>query len=234
MHGKVKILSEHREIVRRTARQQGRTVNQERERFIRDQARKLLIMAWQAESKRRKIEVKDLLPIEPRWVLERSNLFSNWTFEEPLQIGESSNSGREIAGVLDRAARKIEVASNLPPHIRRFTAAHELGHLILHPALLSFRESPLTDAKIRSRQTSPTEREANIFAAELEMPTRLVRESFERRFGSIIDRASITANEAFYYTNDKFSMSDLQKKGPVDLAMIIARHHLSQLSIHAH
>ncbi|MGO9265544.1 MAG: ImmA/IrrE family metallo-endopeptidase [Candidatus Binataceae bacterium] len=223
MNGKVASLSEYREIVRRRARRRGRILNPERERFIRERARSLLWAAWQEESKRRKIEVNNLLPIEPKWVFGSSNLFPNWSFEEPIEIGASATSGREIAGALDRVARKLEVASNLAAHIRRFTGAHELGHLILHPALVSLREAPLTEFNIRDQETILTEREANVFAAELIMPTRLVRESFERRFGQIIDRASISPDEAFYFTNDKFSVSDLRKKDPVALAMIIAQ-----------
>ncbi len=72
-------------------------------------------------------------------------------------------------------------------HRRRFTVAHELGHLLLHregtkkegafidKTPLVLRRDPLSSAGV-----DPLEVEANAFAAELLMPRELVEEDFNR------------------------------------------------------
>jgi Zn-dependent peptidase ImmA (M78 family) len=212
---KITNLSQYRETA---SARVDRSINPMRERYIRDQARNLLVRAWKNERARRIIEVADILPIEPRWVA--AHLFTEWRFEEPTEIG--TFSGRQVVGVLDRVAKKIEVAVNFPHQIRRFTGAHEIGHLVLHPTLQLLRESPLMDGSLASRVVTAVELEANIFAAELLMPAKIVRESFERRFGALIDGASMDDDGAFYYTNGAFLASELQKKSVVELAKIVA------------
>jgi Zn-dependent peptidase ImmA (M78 family) len=75
---------------------------------------------------------------------------------------------------------------------RRFTIAHELGHYLLHkgrpvivdPTLrINFRDS------LASLATDREEIEANQFAAELLMPTRLVREVLAQ-LGALEDEAA--------------------------------------------
>jgi hypothetical protein len=74
-------------------------------------------------------------------------------------------------------------ASPLPR--RRFTAAHELGHAILHQGQMGrFR----VDVKINdaAEDADELEREANRFAAELLMPAEVIRsraEAMRREFG---------------------------------------------------
>ena len=48
-------------------------------------------------------------------------------YEKPEEIGYFNDS-REIAGMLIRPEKKIIVAQKFIPEIRRFTAAHEIGH----------------------------------------------------------------------------------------------------------
>ncbi len=213
-------LSEYRKIVQARAFRAGRTINPMRERHIRDQARNVLVRAWKTAREHRQIEIADILPIEPRWIA--GWLFTDWRFEEPPEIGTATSSGRKVAGLLDRATKKIEVASNLPHQIRRFTGAHEIGHLVLHPRLQLLRESPLSGDNLENRHTPPEEQEANIFGAELLMPTNIVRESFGRIFGPLVDGASINEDRAFYCTSGEIRASELQRLPPVELAMIIA------------
>jgi hypothetical protein len=173
MAKKITSLSDYRKMTHARADRVGRSINPMREQYIRDQARNLLIAAWRAERVLRKIELADILPVEPRWIVER--LFGDWSFEEPSEIG--TFSGRKVVGVLNRATKKIEVAANFPHLIRRFTGAHEIGHLVLPPEQQLLRESPLTAGGLENRHTSPTEQEANIFAAETLMPPRLSENS---------------------------------------------------------
>lgn len=84
-----------------------------------------------------------------------------------------------LAGFIVAAGRVgwafVSAADPLPR--RRFTAAHELGHFVLHRETMGrFRAD--TDATLREAdgdETDRMEREANRFAAELLMPEELCR-----------------------------------------------------------
>jgi Zn-dependent peptidase ImmA (M78 family) len=78
-----------------------------------------------------------------------------------------TDSGRAVIGVNDRH----------PKPRQRFTIAHELGHYLLHEGeLVHFdAERPGFRVNLRSEGTSSDmEREANLFAAELLMPSRFL------------------------------------------------------------
>lgn len=89
----------------------------------------------------------------------------------------------DISGLLYRTAGSapvIGVNSNNPKVRQRFTIAHELGHLALHPGQelilerlvrLNFRDATSSTA------SDEEEIEANRFAAELLMPQGLLRHS---------------------------------------------------------
>ncbi len=90
----------------------------------------------------------------------------------------------ETSGVLEKKPEghhKILVNKDHASVRRRFTIAHELGHLVL-----SQRNGIYIDKRIffrngRSQQAiDPEEITANAFAAELLMPTPLIRRSFNR------------------------------------------------------
>jgi hypothetical protein len=150
-------------------------------------------------------------------------LLHDWQFcfVEPAEIGVSATSGRQIAGVMNRASSTIEISANLPTTVRRFTGAHELGHFVLHPEVQSLRESPISDLSLLGRGTPP--QEANMFAAELLMPTRLLRESFGRRFPATIYRDSIDDDTAFYCSNGEFRASDFKRINLLELAKFIGQ-----------
>jgi hypothetical protein len=64
----------------------------------------------------------------------------------------------------------------MKPDVRYFTAAHELGHVLLHPALKeAHRDRPLDGAAVAKE---PREREADRFAAIYLMPSRLLTTRF--------------------------------------------------------
>lgn len=92
--------------------------------------------------------------------------------------------GLDCSGMLMPSRRMVYLNAeecHRVPRRRRFTIAHELGHLVLHagdtaaPAVfcrhVRSTESPISDA---------IEREANHFAAELLMPDELMRAAVAR------------------------------------------------------
>jgi len=162
-----------------------------------------------------------MLPFDPRITIVE---VLRWTFEEPKEIehiGMVGGSEREIAGLLERSSRTVSVASKYSPQIRRFTAAHELGHLILHNAVQSFREAPVTDDRLQRRRT-PIEMEADLFAAEYLMPSALVRGFYKKSFGEAIEASSIDDEIAFYFVGGH-SPSTLRSMELLELAKIVAQ-----------
>ena len=78
-----------------------------------------------------------------------------------------------VKGFFIRNARKkvITINSDLPAVVQRFILAHELGHAVIHGnSVRMFNDITLYD------ESSPEEKEANIFAAELLMEDEEVLE----------------------------------------------------------
>lgn len=157
-------------------------LNAYRREFIRQQAIGLVARyKRRAETRAGKsLPWLEILPVEPL-IIATELLALN--YEEPYEIGFARAGEREIdvAGMVEPAKKKITVSARLAPEVRRFTGAHEVGHYMLCPTM-SLRENPATDSAVRSEFRSPREREADIFAAELLMPSEAVIEVYSRLF----------------------------------------------------
>jgi IrrE N-terminal-like domain len=141
----------------------------------------------------------ELLPIRPdRIITELVRL----KLEEPEEIvpdmGMSPNSGSQIAGVLDRRLERIVAAAKFPWECRRFTMLHELGHYFLHPDLVYHRDIPLVGSeRSEVRRRSRVEIEADIFAAEVLMPRRLLADLFMARYRRTISPDEVDEDLTF-------------------------------------
>lgn len=83
----------------------------------------------------------------------------------------------QIAGFCDFAEHKLYVSEEDPVNRQTFTIAHELGHWVLHRSLYTsnperYRALPRFQQVDRK---DPLEQEANCFAANLLVPTSLVK-----------------------------------------------------------
>lgn len=98
---------------------------------------------------------------------------------------------RNVSGLLFRQgeSRAIGVNAAHPMVRQRFTIAHELGHLRLHPGKELFLDHVRVDMRddVSSLGTDREEREANAFAAELLMPRLEVTNEVHR----VIDRGGV-------------------------------------------
>jgi Zn-dependent peptidase ImmA (M78 family) len=99
---------------------------------------------------------------------------------------------RNVSGLLFRQGEDKAIGVNAAhPVVRqRFTIAHEIGHLRLHPGkdlILDHVRVNLRD-DVSSHGTDREEREANAFAAELLMPTSEVASQVRR----VLDRGGTT------------------------------------------
>ncbi len=109
-------------------------------------------------------------------------------------LGEFHSDGKlvEVAGTIDNHLKKVRISRRFADNISRFTAAHELGHALLHNAVGLHRDKPLDGAKITRE---PTEFEADKFATYFLMPRNLVHSTFKRFF--LTDKFLLNEETAF-------------------------------------
>jgi Zn-dependent peptidase ImmA (M78 family) len=110
------------------------------------------------------------------------------TYEEHPDLGNNVFSFRgqrsKVAGLVDRQSRKIAVSTEFQRQTIRFTAAHEIGHWVLHPYEVMFRDKPID--KYNTERTRPiVEKEADYFAACFLMLEKLLSKIFQDIFGSL-------------------------------------------------
>ncbi|MDE2482150.1 MAG: ImmA/IrrE family metallo-endopeptidase [bacterium] len=105
-----------------------------------------------------------------------------------IVVEHDFENDNDVSGLLIREADKTIIAVNQAnAEVRkRFTIAHEIGHLVMHPG-----RPLLVDASVRINARTPTagfatereETEANQFAAALLMPTEEVRDRLKAAHG---------------------------------------------------
>ncbi|WP_082541952.1 MULTISPECIES: cyclodeaminase/cyclohydrolase family protein [unclassified Rhizobacter] len=102
---------------------------------------------------------------------------------DSLGVFRSGTDVFEVAGLLESDIGRVRISAQMNPNVRRFTAAHELGHVVLHPHLLeAHRDRPLDGSTISK---ASIELEADRFASSYLMPANLVRTRFMKTFGSV-------------------------------------------------
>lgn len=82
----------------------------------------------------------------------------------------------EIAGLIDKSQKLVQVSKRFPQETQNFTAAHELGHAVLHRQILLHRDRPIDGSITTSKNLE--EMQADKFAAYFLMPTTLTKEVF--------------------------------------------------------
>lgn len=120
---------------------------------------------------------------EPRFVADCYGL----EFELRDGLPAEDIHGFEAAGILDRRRQTIVISTRFPRVVQRFTAAHELGHYVLHQHIgnaVAHRDRPVGGPPRQGRPQ--VELEADYFAACLLMPRGLIESEFIKRFGSRI------------------------------------------------
>lgn len=115
------------------------------------------------------------------------------SLEEGLGTYRTRMGSVEVAGLINRTTKTVHLSRQFPMHVRTFTAAHELGHAVLHPAGGGVHRDRPIDGTSMSRD--PREVEADRFATYFLMPEKLVRARFATFFGS--DRFKLNDDTAF-------------------------------------
>jgi Zn-dependent peptidase ImmA (M78 family) len=157
--------------------------------FIKKRAREVLSDLYRVyyEEKGQYLSPEEFFPIDPGKIISS---VMNWELQSVSDIGYDGN-GQRMRGQCDYKNRLISVATgDINAGEKTFTIAHEIGHAVLHTNVP--RKSGVSERKravrritclTSTREERKREKEANIFAAELLMPEKAVRDRFLRTFG---------------------------------------------------
>ena len=132
-------------------------------------------------------------------------------------LGQYRDGGvtTEVAGTIDQKRKKVRISRRLPFVTRRFTAAHELGHAMMHKQTSMHRDRPV-DGSVNIPRTR-TEMEADKFASCFLMPENLVRNRFFKMFGTerfVLDDTALfmlKAGGAMNISENSCSIRDLSR-----------------------
>lgn len=107
-----------------------------------------------------------------------------------------TDQGEEVmtAGQIHKDEKTILLSPTLPRPIQNFTAAHELGHALLHTESGLHRDISLDGSPYNTRDMR--EVQANKFAAFFLMPTKLVKARFQELF--VMEKFVIDDNTVFF------------------------------------
>jgi len=126
-----------------------------------------------------------------------------YEFFNEVEFKESN----EIAGLIDQPNKLVLISKDYPKSTQNFTAAHELGHAILHEQDVLHRDRPADGSSINRR--NKVEFQADKFAAFFLMPSELVKRVFGELFGT--NKFVLDDNSAFYLTKGKKSQNELRR-----------------------
>ena len=148
-------------------------------RRIESVARKLQAELWRARDKL----FPDEREVSPLAVLDPFLALRCIGFESKRvdSLGQHPWDHFEVAGTIDASEQAVEISRRFEAPFRKFTAAHELGHVLLHEAQGLHRDRAL-DGSEPSIPRDRTEWEADVFATYFLMPEKQVRAAFERAF----------------------------------------------------
>jgi formiminotetrahydrofolate cyclodeaminase len=98
-------------------------------------------------------------------VLDPSAAFRafGYEFETLPSLGQFTEDGEvvEIAGYINKRDSYAAVSKTFPPNVRQFTAAHELGHAVLHKANEQYRDRALDGTMDRGRRPPSSSKQIN-------------------------------------------------------------------------
>ena len=130
-------------------------------------------------------------------------------------------SGGVVAGMVDRQSNKIAVAQSFGFRAARFTGAHEVGHWLLHPDKVMFRDAPMKGLTSSSAEPKPLERQANYFAGCYLVPDAFIFQALKQRF-PLTEKGKVILNDVTAGIFDEPDSEVFRSKSREELAFMIA------------
>lgn len=187
-----------------------KSISKARRAEINDEAMILLVDLWRKNSPSRPLDV-----VSPGMALEhlgytvRSRDLGHEYFDD---------AWIQVAGLIDFEQKEVLISTRISREEQFFTAAHELGHAVLHPGQGGLhRDRP---AKGPALRTDVKEVEADYFASCFSMPEKLMRKSFAERF--LVDQAYLDQRMAQGLYNTGVSNLSGRIRSDRDFSRILA------------
>ena len=142
-----------------------------------------------------------------------------YDFDVPETLGQYRKNGSliEVAGIIDNNLKSVSISGQFSFNTRNFTAAHELGHAVLHEANGVHRDKPLDGASFAKEAI---EYQADHFAKYYLMPQKLLRNIFKSLF--LTDSFTLNESTAFaLYAGSNVNI-DERYKSLRDLSRMLA------------
>lgn len=189
-----------------------------RKRIIENHA---LYMQRELWNLRHKLWARDV-PSDPLGLLEPGVALQlkGFSIESKESLGEFLHNGRrtDVAGLVDFAQKSVSISRRFSKPVQLFTAAHELGHVVLHPHKAGLlRDRPL-DGPGQTRDWR--EREADWFASFFLMPAKQVQSHFVDSFRS--EQFELTDATAFELCTSDVETVSKRYRSPRDLSRKLA------------
>lgn len=175
---------------------------------VEDIARRLQNMLWQYRDKIWNTDIpSDTLDVLKADIVLEKMLKYKVSYHSTLGIHDNNGERFEIAGLIDKSKKIVEISERYSPETQIFTTAHELGHAILHNQTVLHRDRPLDGSS--GNQRDEQEIQADKFAAFFLMPRKRVQAIFKDRFS--LDKLVVTENIVFGFTGST-KVSDFRKQ----------------------
>jgi len=155
-----------------------------REPSIEQLARNALVELWHWQKKEHgdSASTETFFPVDAELYVRE---VLGWTVEGVSSIAVGGACRPDVHGRCNHLEQKIYIKTDgVTDGRRRFTVAHEIAHALLHPGdtphdrRWQHRSSHTGSTTVRPK----AEVDADVFAAEMLMPRRAIREEFKKRF----------------------------------------------------
>lgn len=141
----------------------------------------------------------DGVPTDPVELLDPSMALEaigfNYSLSDSLGYFSDRDTGTKVAGYIDQSKKSVRISRHLPYETWRFTAAHELGHAILHNDVRMHRDRAIDGSVTYANRRDRIEVEADKFASVFLMPEKLLRIRFKQIF--MCERFALNHETAF-------------------------------------
>ncbi|SEO00777.1 Formiminotetrahydrofolate cyclodeaminase [bacterium A37T11] len=127
-------------------------------------------------------------------VLFKKVLGYDYLYSNELGLNGNQTEMSEVAGIIDQQKKLVLISNDFSPQVMAFTAAHELGHAILHNQSVLHRDIPVDGGESKGRR-NPQELQADKFASYFLMPRKQINEIFQTFF--LTDKFVIDESNAF-------------------------------------
>jgi len=132
-------------------------------------------LIWKKNTPKSYIEI-----LQPDSILNKALGYAYLTSDKYAVLNDDGRT-IEVAGVIDQPNRLVAVSDKNSLEAQRFTAAHELGHAILHQHPILHRDYQADFMGVKTTRDFK-EIEADKFAANFLMPKKLLSKYFEAIF----------------------------------------------------